>query len=315
MIGFCIEASHTRGLGHLFKTLNFIAHLYSEDEQFMLMVNDNPKAVKILQQKKVEHVTVNLSDTQSDWETQQIKRFGITIWVNDRLDTERNHALNVKKNGIKLVTFDDRGSGSAHSDIHFAPLVFSGRDKLQGKRVLTGIRYLVLNKDIVHYRRQRNYLAKILVTLGGSDTYGVTLTIVNLLKKMNRPATVIVGPSFQHNAELAQFMDGRFQLKRGVPSLIREFAHYDLAITGGGMTPFEANASGLPCIIVANELHEIEIGKHLSGLGSSVFAGYYQAINERLFEMDFDIKMMSSTGLAEIPTNGMENIFAELKRL
>ena len=315
MIGFCIEASHARGLGHLFRTLNFVEYLTAGDNQYIVMVNDDPRALEILKQKEIAYVTVNFNDTQSNWETEQINRFGITTWMNDRLNTDRNHALNVKKNGIALVTFDDRGSGAALADIHFAPLVFSRRDKLQGKRVLTGTRYLVLNKEIDRYKRQRNRIDHILITLGGSDTYGVTLQMVNLLKKLSRSGTVVVGPSFRHNAELTQIMDGSFQLKRGVKSLIREFVHYDLAITGSGVTPFEANASGLPCIIVANELHEIEIGEHLSQVGSSVFAGYYQNIDEGLFKMHFDIEKMSSAGMEAIGTDGANNIFREILAL
>ena len=314
MIGFCIEASHARGLGHLFKALNLIEYLAAEDKQCIVMVNADSRAVEILKQKEVAYVTVNLNDTQSDWETEQINRFGINIWVNDRLDTDWNHALNVKKNGIALITFDDRGSGAALADTHFAPLVFSRKDRLQGKRVLTGIRYLVLSREIDRYRRQRNRIGSILVTLGGSDTYGVTILVVKLLKKFSRSGTVIVGPSFRHNAELEQIMDGNFQLKRGVPSLIREFAHHDVAVTGGGVTPFEANASGLPCIIVANELHEIEIGIYLEQLGSSVFAGYYENIDEKLFDIDFDIVSMSRQGIENIPTDGVRNIFDELRK-
>lgn len=317
MIGFCIAASHERGLGHLYKTLNFIDYLVGQGEQYIIMVNDDSRAVEVLKQRAVAYVTVNLSDADTDWETALIKRFGINIWVNDRLDTDENHAVNVKKNGINLITFDDRGTGAAFADIHFAPLVFSGRDKLRGKRVLTGIRYLALNREIGACRRQRDRLGSILVTLGGSDTYGVTLQVVNMLKKCNRSATIIVGPASKHKTELKQAIDRTFKLKFGVPSLIQEFVLHDIAITGGGVTPFEANASGLPCIIVANELHEIEIGQFLAATGSSIFAGYYKAIDESKFSinMNMDLETMSRTGMMEIKTDGVANIFNEIMAL
>jgi spore coat polysaccharide biosynthesis predicted glycosyltransferase SpsG len=194
--------------------------------------------------------------------------------------------------------------------------VFSGQNELKGKRVLTGIQYLALNKEIDRYRRARTHLkSPTLVTLGGSDTYGVTVQVVALLKKLNWGATVIVGPSFQHDEELKQILGGRFTVKRGVPSLIQEFVHYDLAITGGGATPFEANASGLPCIIVANEPHEIEIAQYLAGIGSSVFAGYYREIVEKVFDIDLNIEEMSRTGMEKIGTDGVDNIFREIVAL
>lgn len=309
MLGFCIEASHERGLGHLYRTLNCIDYLATQGEQSIVMVNDYPQVAMILGQRSVAHVTVNLSNAQSDWETPLIKDFGISVWINDRLDTDSRHAAHVKKNGIGLVTFDDRGTGAALADLHFAPLVFSGQDKLQGKRVLTGIRYLALNREIDVCKRRRDRLDSILVTLGGSDTYGVTVKVVNLLKTLHRGATVVVGPAFQHHAELEQAMNANFSLKRGVPSLIQEFVQHDLAITGGGITPFEANASGLPCIIVANEPHEIETGQYLAEIGSSVFAGYYREIDDKIFTDQLNIEKMSRTGMEKIGTDGVDNIF------
>jgi spore coat polysaccharide biosynthesis predicted glycosyltransferase SpsG len=202
------------------------------------------------------------------------------------------------------------------ADLHFAPLVLSGAAELQGKRVLTGIQYLPLNREINRYRRVRTQLnSPMLVTLGGSDTYGVTVQVVARLKKLDQPATIVTGPSFQHVEELERALDERFTWRREVPSLIQEFYHYDLAITGGGVTPFEANASGLPCIIVANELHEIDIGQYLAGVGSSTFAGYYREIVEKAFERDLDLAAMSRAGIERIKTNGVDNILRELAAL
>jgi spore coat polysaccharide biosynthesis predicted glycosyltransferase SpsG len=280
------------------------------------MLNADPNATAILTQRSVRYTTVDLADTQSDWESAMIAESGITLWVNDRLDTSLRHAEHVKRNGIKLVTFDDRGPGASLADLHFAPLVFSGDAELKGKRVLTGIQYLALNPEIDHYRRARTQLTSpILVTLGGSDTYGVTVQVVALLKELDRPATIVTGPSFQHAKELERVLDQRFTWKREVPSLIREFYGYDLAITGGGVTPFEANASGLPCIIVANEPHEIEIGRYLEGAGASVFAGYYQEMAEQVFVRELDLAAMSRAGIEQIKTNGADNILRELAAL
>lgn len=315
MLGFCIEASHSRGFGHLYRTLNFIEYLSERGVRTIVMVNDDQRAIKILEQRSIEHEVVNLNDMRSDWETMVISRYGITVWINDRCDTDQSHARQVKINGIGLVTFDDQGSGAAFADLHFAPLVFSGQERLQGKRVLTGTSYLVLNQEIETCKRQRDGLESILITLGGSDTYGVTVQVVNLLKTLNRRATVVVGPAFQHHEQLKQTMDASFCLKQGVPSLIKEFVQHDLAITGGGMTPFEANASGLPCVIVANELHEIEIGQYLAKIGSSVFAGHYQDIDDSILHRNLDIKKMSSVGMASIGTAGADNIFREIMAL
>lgn len=310
----CIEASHKKGLGHLFRMFNFIEHLKEQAHEYFVFINDDERVASLLNEKGIEFKTVELNDFSSDWETTLIKQHKIDIWLNDRLNTEKKHSENVVKNNVKLITFDDRGSGAELADINFVSLAFSDSEILKGKRVKTGIEYLILNKEIDKYKRIRTKLDKILVTLGGSDTYGATLKVAEILKTQDKKATIVVGPAFQHRKELDVINDGRFTIKSGVPSLIQEFSNYDIAITGGGITPFEANASGLPCIIVANEIHEIDNANLLVNLGASIFCGYHENIDIELFNMDFNIEQMSRSGLEKVQTLGTENIYKEIMR-
>ena len=143
--------------------------------------------------------------------------------------------------------------------------------------------------------------------------YGATLKVVKILKKINKNAAIIIGPLFNHIHELEKSADERFQIKSNCRYLIEEFSKYDLAITGGGITPFEANASGLPCIIIANEIFEIPNARFLEKLGSSVFAGYHTEINELAFNKKYPIEEMSKAGIENIKLNGLENIYDEIK--
>jgi spore coat polysaccharide biosynthesis predicted glycosyltransferase SpsG len=312
VIAICIEASHARGLGHLFKAVQFAALLREKKEPFVVLVNDDPQAASVLDEHGIPWRSVPLWDASSDWESDVVRQYGVTIWLNDRLDTGLQHAERVKRHHVKLVTVDDRGTGAALADLHFAPLLFTDNGTLGGKRVLTGHKYLILSKEIDRYKRVRDRIGSIVVTLGGSDTYGVTLRVVKILKNLNHGATIVTGPSFGHMRELERMLDGRFSVKSAVPSLVREFSLHDLAITGGGVTPFEANASGLPCIVIASENHEIEIGIHLAKLGSSLFAGHHSDIDEAVFKPPFDISAMSRAGMDQITTMGAEHVYREI---
>jgi len=309
MFGICIESSHQRGMGHLFRVLNLIEYLKEKKQNYVIFINNDKNAVFIIKEKNIPHEIVNLSDFQSDWESVLINKYNIDLWINDRLDTDIKHSQNVVKNNIKLVTFDDRGTGAKLADINIAALSFNNSEELKGKKILTGIKYLILNKEIEKYKRIRTKTERILVTLGGSDTYGVTLKVVEILKNLDKSATIITGPSFQHKKELENIIDDRFIIKKTVTSLIEEFYNYDIAVTGGGITPFEANATGLPCIIIASEIHEIQTAQYLEKLGSSVFAGYHENIDIKLFNQNYDIEKLSKIGLKTIKTDGVENIY------
>ena len=83
---------------------------------------------------------------------------------------------------------------------------------IKGKKILQGIEYLILNKEIDQYKKLRTKADQILVTLGGSDTYGVTLHVLKILKKYNIHATIHIGPSFEHTKELREEINENYRI-------------------------------------------------------------------------------------------------------
>ena len=314
MLAICIECSHQRGMGHLFRAMNLIHALEQRGQKYILLVNQDEKALRILEENHITPMVVDLWDTQSDWEGGLIAKYQIRVWLNDRLDTCAETAKHVKNAGILLYTIDDMGEGAAYADGNFASLIFEHIEDVPGKRVYAGSDYLILNPEIAAYRRERKEIKNILVTLGGSDTYGVTLEVISFLKKWqqeraDKKVTILLGPGAAIREEVENAIkDTDFTLVFGVPSLMAYFAEFDLAITGGGVTPLEAAASGLPCLIVANELHEIQIGRHMERIGSAVFAGYYKEMNlERIKEIE-DVGAMSRSGMEQVSLQGAQRI-------
>ena len=315
MFALCIKSSHARGMGHLFRALTLGQALVAKGHAIRFLVNEDPVAISVLAERGVAAEPVNLLDWTSGWETELIARLGIRVWVNDRLDTDARHAERVKSAGLPLITFDDRGDGAAMADLNVAALAFDGRDQLRGRQVLVGPRYLILNQEIVHFRRVRTEAVPLLVTLGGSDTWGATVKVVELLARRGLAATIVVGPSFGHHHELAQVLTSAMVLKRGVPSLIAEMSRHGLAVTGGGITAFEANALGLPAIVVANEAHEIPIGRALEAFGGAIFAGHHTAIDISILDRELPIEAMSRAGLAAIDGRGTNRVIAMIEEL
>ena len=158
-------------------------------------------------------------------------------------------------------------------------------------------------------------LNRIIVTLGGTDTYGVTLKVVAWLNCEGRKATVILGPGFSHKEELENSLGPNIELKENVPSLVQEFYDYDLAIIGAGITAFEAAAAGLPTITIANEEFEIGNAEYLQELGCTIFAGHHNDINFDCFNTDIALAKMSQAGLDNVTTKGAELVSHELLKL
>ena len=312
VFALCIESSHARGMGHFYRALNLADALAKVGQRSIFYMNDHVPAIKILAERGLPHRILSPEDWMSNRIASIIRQDDITLWINDRHNTTLHHAETVKKRGIPLVTFDDRGPGAQLADLHIAALTFDVKEVLGGDKIIRGLDYLILNKQIEKNLRIRNSIEKILVTLGGSDTYGVTFRVVQLLKQMKRAATVVVGPAFKHFEKLKKEITEPFILKQAVPSMIDEFFQHDLAITGGGITPFEANASGLPCIVIANETFEVAVGKAVQSLGSSIYAGYHTEIQLPLFPEDLPIEQMSRAGMNNINLFGAQRVVDSL---
>lgn len=315
MFGICVEASHERGMGHLFRAMALCETLLERGFLFRAFINRNETMQAILERRGIAFDLVDLDPAGSGWQQHAISKYGIKLWIDDRLNTDVRHSRLVKDSGVPLVTFDDRGDGASLADLNIVALSFDDTETLLGRKVLRGPRYLIVNREISKYRRLRTGMGSVVITLGGSDTYGATVKVVRILKSAGLGATVILGPAFKHLTELNKVIGDNFLLKINVPSLMEEFSHHSLAITGGGITPFEANAAGLPCIIIANEDFEIPVGEGLARLGGAIFAGHHSQIEERKLTTPLPVPTMSQAAMRAVDLHGVNRVLNEIEGL
>jgi spore coat polysaccharide biosynthesis predicted glycosyltransferase SpsG len=302
-------------MGHLYRQLVFSGFLAQRGMPSVFFVNKDEVATKILSEHDKRFEIVDLTDYETGWERTVMREYPINVWIDDRLNTDKRHARFIKDHGVTLVVFDDGGTGATLADFNFSALCFEKNTHPPGRHVFTGTDYLILNPEIDAFKRPRHRMDKILVTLGGSDTHGVTSKVVKMLKSAGHRATIVLGPSFKCQRELLETANDGFKIKHSVKSLVAEFGGYDLAICGGGITPFEANASGLPCLIIANEPFEASHAQYLESLGSSVFAGYHTDLHGDIFDhlpTSSKLSEMSQAGLSHLDTKGAERIFQTL---
>lgn len=302
------------GMGHLFRMMNLYMAMWRQGmKAVFVLLGKHAPAESLLQKEGVSFEVV--TDSLLEWEAKIIERYHPKIWVNDRLNTDEEHVLRLKSLGLKVITFDDCGNGARYADIHVSALAEARGEKPTGLNVLTGLEYLILPQDIERYRHLRTSANNLVVNFGGSDTYGMTVMAVQWLVQNSRAATVILGPGFMHEEALEEVMGENITVKRSVPSLVAEFSDYDVAITGGGLTAFEAAVAGLPTLTVANELHEIGHCHYLQSLGCSIFAGYREQADFRLLDKITDIQKMSREGMSQLTLSGTENICQLLMQL
>jgi spore coat polysaccharide biosynthesis predicted glycosyltransferase SpsG len=300
-------------MGHLFRALALAEALEARGASVHLYVNDDEGARRTLRGRGRTWKAVAL--TSGGWEAERIREDRIRVWVNDRFETTADHARRVLQAGARLVTFNDCGPGAALADLHIAPVPLAEGLRPTGRRVLTGLSYLVLDPQVKVFRRVRSRLRSLVVSMGGRDTYGLTVRVAQELRARRRQATIIVGPGFAHEKALAETLGEELIVKRSILSLAEEFSRHDLAVTAGGITPFEANAAGLPCLTVAAEPWEEQAAAMLAALGGCRYLGPRTRIDFSSLGEDLPITRMSEAALRTVPADGAERVAAELLAL
>lgn len=313
----CIESSRMRGMGHLFHCLLYANYLKEHRSKFIVLINEDAAALRILQENEIPYELVDFAD-ESDWESVLIKKYTADVWLEDKFETSEFLASHVKKNKQVLFCMVDDFSQTAEMvDLYFGGMIFLTGKPIYAKHYFAGTEYVILNKEIDIYKKQRINFSKIIVSLGGSDPYGNTVEVVKELSKTDYDVEVVIGPDFVYREQLTAANSRNFPIKQFVPSLIKEFSRFDFAITGGGGTCCEANASGLPCMIIANAEHEKHTGIYMQKQGSCIFAGDYENWDRNIIKnlSELDIATMSERAMALFDTRAVERIFQKIEQV
>lgn len=312
MLVLCIESSNTRGMGHLFRALLFVEYFRENKIDYRLLINDDEKSLAVLNERGIDYTLVDFSDITSNWESDIIEKYNVNVWLNDKFETDYNMGKHISehKKRVLFCMIDDVGEADQFADIMFAGMIYPTKKIFASKKVYSGSDYIILNPEISKYKRVRNELRKIIVSLGGSDPQGVTLAVIEALSSTFYDVDIVIGPNFKFREELEEFNDNKYNVYQNVPSLIELFSKYDLAITGGGVTCCEANAAGLPCIIIANAPHEVLTGRFMQKLGGSLYAGDYKDWDRGIISRikQFNINEMSESGMKTFRLDTVERI-------
>lgn len=283
-IAIRVDGSHQIGMGHVYRMVNLESALrQSGIEDITFYSRADTRVAKWLEQRDIHLDLLSLDDKRplSTW----LKSSGVDLLINDLLDTTVDYMTEARSLNCRIVNFDDNGPGCLLSDcrINALPSKVQVEEGKSFSYLYQGPDYLLLGEEfspVAPIRAISKEPKDILVTLGGSDTYGNTLSVITALQRMGQlqRIDVVVGPAFLDRDRLVDKLDGdkRFIIHSTVPSMADMFRRYELAIVGGGITLFEAAVCALPTLSVASESFERINIEWAEAKGVTRFAGYGQ---------------------------------------
>src|ERR1700674_3863518 len=233
-----------------------------------------------------------------------------------------------------VVLMDGTCTGRIEADLVVSPIERlpdpSSWQGFRGQRY-EGPAYAILDPAFARVPRRVSREVReprILVSMGGSDPYGLTLQALRALDtmpdsmpdNMEEPfhVTIAIGPAFLHEVELRTWLAGarRQYETRREDSLLDLMVNSDAALVSFGTTVYELAAAGLPAIalsITEDHAQSAEVFAQLGslmhlGLFSNVSAAQIQsAVRELLNDQELRLGM-AQRGQALVDGKGAERV-------
>lgn len=308
---FRVDASVNIGIGHFMRCLtlaNSISHMggkcrfvcrFLTDNLYSLLSKNNHEVV-VLQSKDTKAITSCLF--HKDWlgvnvlfdanETLSVASDIVWDWfVVDHYGIDERWEERISQISHNILVIDDLADRKHRCDILLDQTLGRREEEYQhlvpeSATILTGAKYAILRPEFSHWRdyslsrRKDSKLQEILISMGGTDLYNATETLLSILNKITFPnevrITIVLGASSK-NIERIKALSIKSSL---VVKLIIDcdnmaelMSESDFIIGSAGTTSWERCCLGVPsCMVVMADNQQL-IASHLSDVGASIFLG------------------------------------------
>lgn len=313
-IGIFAWGDYVMGMGHIYRQLRLLDGINEKEANLTFYTFANPHVEKLLK----GNVPYELIESIHDINHSAM----FTHFIFDCLNVSLADADYIKGRAEKVISFDNNGHGLKYCDISFNCLYPNSH-----KNVLTDLSYLILPKDGLKYRREKDptEIKKVLVMQGGTDTYGVLIRLANILPSsfLELEFDFVVGSASLYRNQLERVSEKyeNMELYIDVKELQKMASNYDFAITGGGMSMFEIAALGVPVIAGTQELKELETMRQAQdegviledlGLFSTLTDFQIKETVERNIADHKKINEITSRAMEKLDCNGIDRIIGKI---
>lgn len=247
------------GLGHIYRCLLLANNLIDHNIRFVLS-RQSDIGVKKIHESHFPYSVIN-----DDYEIGElVSDYKCDILVHDILDTEKEYIKFCKSLGVRVVNFEDLGSGAAFADAVINDLYDKRNDC---KNHFWGSDYYCIRDEFLlakpaEFRRE---VQEILIIFGGTDPSNLTYRLFEIVKSMpknyNIRYTFILGIGYKDPEELlsvANKSDINIEIVKDVKLMTEYMGRADIAVSSQGRTMLELASMAVPTILLAQNERELD---------------------------------------------------------
>ena len=312
-------------MGHFIRQLQVAEEMNRRGYDITFAVSDYNPAVRLLEEKKIFYIKSKKMPFDVKPE------FNADIVILDISNTNANFIKSLRKNGNKVVSFDDRGTGRDHVNL----LIDSNIDPSDFSKVrsLFGLEYVIVHNRFSAFRNLEKVvpekIGRVAISMGGTDPKSIGPEIANFLIKsgMDFKIDLILGAGFNdkdikpESMNFIQNRAGKCKIHRNLPDLAEILFNADIVICAGGITLYEACAVGTPAVVISQVEHQQEKASKVENRGAAINLGMWRdAVLAKLLPTinSLDIakrKKMSRAGKEMVDGKGLQRVVNEIEKL
>lgn len=319
------HASKKIGMGHFVRQLQVAEEMNRRGYNVTFVVSDYNPALNLLEQKNLTYIKTNKVpfEVKPDPETD--------IIVLDISNTDANFIKTLRKNGAKVVSFEDLGAGRDHVNL----LIDSNIDPSDFSKVrsLFGLKYVIVHNRFSTFRNlekvESEKIGRVAISMGGTDPKCIGPEIAKFLLKsgIDFKIDLILGAGFNDKnikPESMNFIrnnDNKCKIYRNLPDLAKILFNADVVICAGGITLYEACAVGTPAVVISQVEHQQQKASRVQNRGAAINMGMWRdTVLSKLLPTinSLDIakrKKMSRAGKEMVDGKGLQRVVNEIEKL
>ena len=287
--GDCIELIEKQGF-HVYKLKSILGSLWTYVADYW--ERDVKETIDVLKQHEVEKLIIDHYSIDIKWE-QATRPFTKEIIIIDDL-ANRKHDCDTLLDQNFYLNMETRYKGLVSSTTN----------------LLLGPTHALLREEFIEAKKNlkafSGKLERLFIFFGGSDptneTEKILYSIMPLIEKYNFEVDVVVGNSNQNKKRIKDISltNKNINFYCQINNIAELMAKADIAIGAGGATTWERVFLGLPSIVIAVAMNQVEVAKAVANTGAIIYLGVSNEVNGNQVLENLELLYRDSAELSRI---------------
>lgn len=243
------------GMGHVYRGLQ-IAYGLMEHKIYFVLSEKSEIGIAKIQSSHYPYEVIKDDDEILGL----IDKYKADIVINDILNTSEEYVQKLKDKGVRVVNFEDLGTGAVTADATVNAL-YDGENT---DKLFFGSDYYLIRDEFV-IAKPKEFAEKpeeILVLFGGTDPRNLTQKTIKALMAVdgieNIHITVILGMGYEKKDEIIKLTQEckNITIVQDVKLMSEYMSKADIAIASQGRTMLELAAMGVPTVLMSQNSRE-----------------------------------------------------------